>query len=720
MNSKSMMSRLLGTIRHRIELFFPITHLIVNIIHSGWTWLGKAFHKDNHGKIVMLSIFALTPYVYDFLHGAKGTIQFAEGNSYIQHSRLANWFGFLGVLPVSFMLLPVSRFSVFVRALKLSEINVLKMHIYAGTIALFGGIVHGVYYTVLWIQQSRSLESLFPLTKECWKVLLKEEYSSCNRKFVNLTGVISASAWAALGLTSLWKMRRRYYKVFYFTHVIMSIGSLFCMLMHWRGVIMYIAPGFLYYLASNIPIYVEGWFKSIWQKGVRLTSVVCIPDSGGCIEVSMSVGTKKSAGSSSLLDAAVKTVGRYVRLSVPEVSIKSHPFTIFTNPHRPEDITFLFRPCGGFTNDLSQRLKASFEPEDLPSYQNGTSQLVAHPKFGVNGINMGTVHQLEDALSHDTNVIFAGGVGMVSFTSVLLAVQAREVERRKKSGQASSQTKPSPKRIHVHWMCRENGLIQHVLTNHLTSISQDPNSPIAITVHHTKGMPEDGVALRRSNSNQEQNITSPSAASSSSIFDDTSKTFSRSIMSLLTQAAIMFGGLWIIQQSTEKRSLASKPIAVIELFLLATLVSIVSIGIVMLGDVIASRFRVYTKLALTEMEEIESNTSSDSDQSSDESVIDSAAEADEETGLEEIGSLNCNPVIIHKSGRPKLGSVLKDVVTDKSSTDVGIFFCGPAVMMDAVWRSVDEAREEIGEKKSCLLAGKGGFKATFYPEVFEM
>lgn len=133
----------------------------------------------------------------------------------------------------------------------------------------------------------------------------------------------------------------------------MSIIALLCMVIHWRGTIVFIAPGLLYYTASNVPVVAQGLHKSIWLKGVQITNVVCIPHSRGCIELSMQQFIS-SGGTSpvTLKSSAVSTIGKYVRLAVPEVSAKSHPFTFFTAPQRPKDEITVRSSLSVFANSL--------------------------------------------------------------------------------------------------------------------------------------------------------------------------------------------------------------------------------------------------------------------------------------------------------------------------------------------------------------------------------
>ena len=161
-----------------------------------------------------------------------------------------------------------------------------------------------------------------------------------------------------LGLTSLWRARRRYYRVFYFVHVTTSLTMLFGLAMHDRQIVWYMAPSLLYYMASNLPASVEGLYKRLRHGGIRVVKVVHIPDAGGCVELTLRGAV---AGGSSGFDNERQSIGKFYKLRVPSISSKSHPFTIFSYAAGPQarndEFKILFRPYGSFTTELSQQLK---------------------------------------------------------------------------------------------------------------------------------------------------------------------------------------------------------------------------------------------------------------------------------------------------------------------------------------------------------------------------
>lgn len=420
-----------------------------------------------------------------------------------------------------------------------------------------------------------------------------------------------------------------------------------------------------------------------------------------------------------LYESALKTIGRYTRLTVPAVSIKSHPFSVFTHPERCGDMTVLFRPCGPFTREVARALS---------SYQDGECSTAVPIKFTSSGLHMGTAHQFEDAMSHENNVIFAGGVGIVSYVSLLLAVHTKGQAR----DQSDSSQQERKTKIFVHWICREEGLIAHVLSKHLRSICQDLSSRVSITVHYTGS--REGTNASNPNSDSVQ-LGSPSRAFTESMYDNSSRTMSAAIVPILTQGVIMFGGMWLLQRNPGSRSLLKYPVAMLQVFSTSLLVSAAFIGLSRFAGIISLRCcKKYASLDTSEPKEQDvcesdhtspiSESESWSEEEGDSTLnlnISRSGNMDEgDVEVQTYGSTDAAFAnVTHKTGRPNMGSILTQVMDDSVSKDVGVFFCGPSAMMNGVYSSANGIRKDNGKTKHCLPV-QGSGRISLYPEAFEM
>ena len=403
-----------------------------------FAYLKRILTNDNNSNLYILSIaIVILPCFYYFITKLQGHISsFSNGlhnMSTKNHTKLANDFGKLASVAFTFLLIPVSKSSSLLSTLKLSEVHIIRMHIITGLIVLGGSIIHGLYYTIIWIKFDKyKYNDVFPTRADgCFTT---DYNTDCYDKYINTLGIISGLALVTLAISSLYYIRRYYYKVFYTIHVIVSISILFGLCMHYNKMIYYMLPSLVYYIGSNLPIWIEGIYKYVRLNGVQVKKVVCIPDSGGCVELSFA-----SDGSNGCSTFVEGTIGKYVSLSIPEISYKSHPFTIFsfTSPQKKLDnmtspatttssseesttLKILFRPSGNFTTSLSKRLK-SLTLTESTSYEIQYHQKCP-PKMLINGIRSATNgnEMLSNVLNRfDHTLIIAGGVGIVSYISLL-------------------------------------------------------------------------------------------------------------------------------------------------------------------------------------------------------------------------------------------------------------------------------------------------------------
>ena len=741
--------------------------------------LSQNIKNDNNYNVIFLStIIIILPSTIYFLTKINGHLaSFREKNQDIDHTKLANDFGKLAAICLTFLLLPVSKNSSFISsALKLSDVHMLRLHICSGYMVLFGGVVHGLYYTVIWIKvKDYKYQDVFP-SISCFTSNYDED---CYDNFVNITGIISGILLVILGTSSLYYIRRHYYSIFYTLHIIISISILFGLVMHYNKMIWYMAPSLLYYVASNIPIYMECLYKWIRLGGVKVTKVVCIPDSSGCVDVSICIDDCSSYQ---------ETTGRYILLSVPELSTLSHPFTLFKGLDE-NTVHILFRPCGAFTIALSKRLKALTllpepTPSEIESHHSSQRREEECPKMLVNGIQYSTTDMLLNATKvHDKVVIIAGGVGIVTYISLIQSIIQLQQEKsvitmntatqpdeeelfrieddnEKEEDETSNAgmldvTRSRSRCIDVHWMSRDEGLIRHVLENYfshpppgdmsLNNITSNGNvaSPsINLVVHHTASSSSSLATSNNGNNINDSELTTWELSTRQqyndgsnqhslfavpeSIYESNKPYLTPNILPTITFASIVFGGMWIIQYSYDniqaKHIVETRTISVVGILFLALIVSVLSNIIAIIGQTIYSKLFRYTKLP----EEIGSNSSSYNDDNDIELSKEVGHDVAEETSTYN-NIVNTSQTkedllkISHSFGRPNFTTIIHDIVKQDGSrmeqekdslNDVGIFMCGPAAMTNSVWKAVKKE-----ESSFCITKGA---VINVYQETFEL
>jgi len=573
------------------------------------------------------------------------------------HTKLANDFGKLASVAFTFLLLPVSKSSSLLSTLKLSEVHIIRMHIITGLIVLGGSIIHGLYYTIIWIKFDKyKYNDVFPTRADgCFTT---DYNTDCYDKYINTLGIISGLSLVTLAISSLYYIRRQYYKAFYTIHIIVSISILFGLCMHYNKMIYYMLPSLVHYIGSNLPIWIEGIYKYVRLNGVQVKKVVCIPDSGGCVELSFA--SDGSSGCSTLVEG---TIGKYVSLYLPEISYKSHPFTIFsfTSPKMDSNtssatttasseesttVKILFRPSGNFTTSLSKRLKSLTVLSESASNE---TQQKRPPKMLINGIRSAT--NGNDMLSNvldkfDHTLIIAGGVGIVSYISLLGTILHYELRQKPQeeeemfdndmSDDISNNNggiikKKKNRIVDIHWMSRDEGLIRHVLTNYfepfsLTSSSDHRSNDdlsINLVIHHTSPRSSSSSHFNSTSANSnghsndgssESTIWQPNqqqhsmsnysnqsyAASPTSTYQSPLPNILQNILPTITFASILIGSIYITNYCYDniqsKHVFETRSISVISIILLSVGISLVSNVISLIGKSVYGRLFVYTKI----------------------------------------------------------------------------------------------------------------------------
>eukprot|EP00985_Skeletonema_marinoi_P018619 scaffold10420_cov103-Skeletonema_marinoi.AAC.1 len=546
------------------------------ILRSIYKSIAHRISNDNHQNnlYILSTAIILLPCIIFYIRRVVRHLSKLTDDGHYNHDELANDFGKLSAASLSFLLLPVSKHSALLSSLNLGEIHVVRIHIYAGTCAIVAGVAHGLYYTWIWIVMDEyTYRDIFP-GAECFQ---KGYDKHCHTKFVNLLGIFNGVGFVIIGCTALWWVRRHYFNVFYYVHIVLAIALLFGLVMHYNKMIWFIAPSLLSYVASNVPVAFESLYK--WSKGgVGISKVVCIPDSRGCVELTISITRNDYSGEEARggceQQQRQRAIGKYVRLTVPEISPKSHPFTAFCDPRHPQDVKILFRPIGAFTTQLSKRLQSLVtSPELTPSELTVSNDTRQCPKMLVNGVSTSS-DLLGQAMKHDIIVIVAGGVGIVPYISLLAALQDIDVEQQLNGGEQHHIQKT--RHIHVHWVARDEGLIRYIVENYFSLHRQganDSNSAIKISVHHTN---EQTSSMSSSSNSDESDTltefvappeTARSLASPTSLYEESKRSLLHNVIPASVFASIVFGGLWIVNYCYEniqdKHVIETRPVSVI-------------------------------------------------------------------------------------------------------------------------------------------------------------
>lgn len=353
-------------------------------------------------------------------------------------------------------------------------------------------------------------------------------------------GTISALSFLVLCLTSFSYIRRRYYSVFYKTHIVAGSMMLVFAILHFSTVLMYIFPSMVYYLATTIPTLIQQC-RSYKNDGVRIKSIKSVEDSGGCVEVRMPMSSLEhqcfpndaERTSSTAMNLSSLSTPVYARVCVPSISSIWHPFSVMIQPknttndrftrsltigippgtseslgsdeednlytdpllasieiegrgHHSEhlrvddyEVVIFFRTVGPFTKAWAKSLLSAMASENGESDNDG---VLAPKTLLLDGFYPGGFPIPKIMQRHDAIFLVAGGVGIVPFVSVLQAwyyhrkTECDQRQQEEDQEQRGQDFHQSPRKIVLYWSCREPGLLNHVLQHHLDFLLKDDRS----------------------------------------------------------------------------------------------------------------------------------------------------------------------------------------------------------------------------------------------------
>ncbi|RKO84521.1 hypothetical protein BDK51DRAFT_37786 [Blyttiomyces helicus] len=148
--------------------------------------------------------------------------------------------------------------------------------------------------------------------------------------------------------------------------------------------------------------------------------------------------------------------GRYVRVRVPEIGLTEiHPFTLSTNPARPNIWTLHIAISGDWTQKLAARLRK----------EDGVPQMLVEGPFGAAS---------EDMKQFENIICVAAGVGITPFMPLIHMMANATVDLRLQD--------VIPRNVVIHWICRDH-LYYQILVEPLRMLMASQNC--RIVMHYT-------------------------------------------------------------------------------------------------------------------------------------------------------------------------------------------------------------------------------------------
>ncbi|KAG5496617.1 hypothetical protein JIQ42_03447 [Leishmania sp. Namibia] len=215
--------------------------------------------------------------------------------------------GQLAILFLSLLLLPVGRQSLVVSVLGVSRDGMLWFHRAVGYAMLAATVGHVVAFYVSYASFGYLQQNLNTVANRVCKKGVFDDYSVL---------VATWTTWfllIAMGIFALSFVRRRYYELFYYTHLAATYMMLPVMVFHASAGWMYLLPGMTVFLADQL--------VRLWQRSAVVRVVHARVISEDTTELAFSVPGR--------WDMLRVHPGQYVLVCVPELTaLQWHPFTL--------------------------------------------------------------------------------------------------------------------------------------------------------------------------------------------------------------------------------------------------------------------------------------------------------------------------------------------------------------------------------------------------------
>nr|WEQ60891.1 FRO7 [Lycium barbarum] len=290
-------------------------------------------------------------------------------------------FGFIGLVCLAFLFLPVARGSVLLRAIDIPFEHATRYHVWLGhlTMALF--TLHGLFYVICWAMRGRLLEELVD-----WK----------NEGVANLPGVISLTAGLLMWVTSLPGVRRKNFELFFYTHQLYVVFVVFLALHVGDFIFMIAGAGIFLFMLDRF----LRFFQS--RKTVDILSTTCFP----CGTVELVISKPANLNYNAL---------GWIFLQIRELSwLQWHPFSVSSSPlDGKHHLAILIKGLGDWTKKLKGNIL------NLSVEQSEKAPLLQHNKKIIASVEGPYGHESPYHLTYENLILVAGGIGISPFLAIL-------------------------------------------------------------------------------------------------------------------------------------------------------------------------------------------------------------------------------------------------------------------------------------------------------------
>ncbi|XP_074291536.1 ferric reduction oxidase 4-like isoform X2 [Silene latifolia] len=275
--------------------------------------------------------------------------------------------GYASNVAWAFVFFPVTRFSSILPLVGLTYESSIKYHIWVGQAVMILSALHSIGFIIYWLMVNQMIEAL--------------EWSPTYVS--NLGGEISWIFLIAMWVTSFAYTRRKSFEVFFYTHQLYALATLFYVIHIGVAWTCQILPGIFLFTLDRFLRFLQS------RSNARLISARLLPS--GTVEMTF----RKSPG-------VHYGVTSNLFVKAPKISkLQWHPFTVISNENMdPDTLSIAFNTGGSWTTKMEKQLSSSLDRLEVS---------VEGP-YGPASTSF---------LEHESLVLICGGSGITPFISII-------------------------------------------------------------------------------------------------------------------------------------------------------------------------------------------------------------------------------------------------------------------------------------------------------------
>ncbi|XP_024027569.1 ferric reduction oxidase 4 isoform X1 [Morus notabilis] len=350
-----------------------------NVITSGLaSWRRPVFVKAPLGIVSAVELCFVVMFVVLLIWSLANYLYVSFGHLHMHGKSVKIWqtkfrsvalrLGYIGNTCWAFLFFPVTRGSSILPLVGLTSESSIKYHIWLGHLSMILFVAHTVGFIIYWAMTDQMAEML--------------EWSSTYVS--NVAGEIAIVIAIVMWVTSIRRVRKKMFELFFYTHYLYTVYILFYVLHVGVAYFCMILPGIFLFLVDRFLRFLQS------RHHARLLSARLLPCGAFELNFSKSHGLQYNPTS-------------IMFINVPIISkLQWHPFTVTSNCNsEPHKLSVVIKSVGSWSQKLYKQLSSSS---------------LDHLEVSVEGPYGPSSFSF---LRHEALIMVGGGSGVTPFISII-------------------------------------------------------------------------------------------------------------------------------------------------------------------------------------------------------------------------------------------------------------------------------------------------------------